>query len=198
MMIGNDASARATSRRLPDRAIGGSAIVASRVFEVPDRRPAGPGPWEGEADKLAWIDVGTGLHCVILRAEVGGHLCGYVGVDLGHPMFGWDHREIPSGLRVSVHGGLSYSELSDEDGPESTAMRQLKIGEVDDPRWWFGFSCDQPGDLQPRRSAAGECTVGDPLYRDERYVLARCTELAFRLTAVANALDALLAEAPPP
>jgi len=187
---------------IPSRVIGGSAVVATQIYIVPERRPARPGPWTFEADRLAWVDGNTGMHCVILRAERGGHLCGYVGVEIGHPLFGWDHRDIPPGLGVHVHGGIGYSDLSDEDGPEAVAVRQLRIGDVDDPRWWFGFSCDQPSDLLPGAAAGGDDYRGaqpvGAVYRGEDYLLGQCTALAFRLMAVATALEALLAEPPTP
>src|SRR5437764_13906827 len=45
----------------------------------------GPGPWDGEPDKLQWIDCGTGYDCLIVRAVHHGRLCRYVGLPPSHP-----------------------------------------------------------------------------------------------------------------
>lgn len=42
----------------------------------------GPGPWDGEPDKMQWTDPATGLDCLIVRNTLGA-LCGYVGVTPG-------------------------------------------------------------------------------------------------------------------
>jgi hypothetical protein len=174
------------------RPIGGGTVIAVRVFHVPGLQPLAHGPWRHEADKLAWVDPATGLHCVILRASPGGHLCGYVGVDIGHAMFGWAHTEIPTGLGIGVHGGLDYSDVSDDQSDEAVAVRQIDVDGIDDPRWWFGFACDKRGDLVPDAAAALAKPDAMPsVYRDERFVTDQCTSLARRLALIDHAVDLL-------
>lgn len=66
------------------------------------------GPWQGEPDKIQWTDEETGLPCLIKRASISGHLCGYVGVLESHPIYRFtpNNKEI---RKLKVHGGVNYS-----------------------------------------------------------------------------------------
>ena len=66
---------------LPERfAIGGTEVRPVQLFTNPHRHPGGPGPWEEEPDKLAWIHAKTGKHCILLR-QPSGAWSGFVGID---------------------------------------------------------------------------------------------------------------------
>ena len=169
-----------------DRKICGRSMEA--VYHVPALQPTVPGPWSGEADKLAWTDPATGLHCIIRRAP-GGFLCGYVAVGLGHPLFGFRADAVPATVSA-IHGGLTYAALCDEQAPEETSIchvAERQLTHTD--QWWFGFSCNQITDLIPEDDAhaAKAQQLGlDQEYRDERYLFGACTELARRLTSAAG------------
>lgn len=64
--------------------------------EHPPKSEWGPGPWQDEPDEKYWTDAVTRLDCCILRAQVTGSLCGYVGVDQSHPAFELSYRGLPS------------------------------------------------------------------------------------------------------
>lgn len=169
------------------RRIAGREIRFERIYQVPALKPdQRRGPWSEEADKLAWTDP-SGFSCIILRKPHHGHLCGFVGVEPGHPLFGVMHDAIPHTLNIRVHGGLNYSEPCDERGPEARRVCHVReqMGEAHDLRWWFGFSCDQPYDLVPGREGMAEPEMSADLsYRDEAYLFDQCTGLAAQLAAI--------------
>ena len=47
------------------------------------------GSWSREPDVAQWQDVSTKLSCLIIRNYIGG-LCGYVGVETDHHLWGRD------------------------------------------------------------------------------------------------------------
>lgn len=181
---------RPNKRLLPtvrrDRTICGQFMEA--VYHVPALQPAVKGPWSREADKLAWTDPATGLHCIIRRAP-GGFLCGYVAVGLGHPLFGFRADAVPTAMSA-VHGGLTYAAPCDEQAPEETSICHVAERQpTQTDQWWFGFSCNQITDLIPEDDAhaAKAQQLGlDQEYRDQRYLVGACTQLAGQLTAAAG------------
>ena len=78
------------------RRFGSPEIASLTVYHVPDLSPKIPGPWRGEADKIAWTDPTTGMACII-RRSAHGHLCGYVAVEPEHPLYGFDADALPAG-----------------------------------------------------------------------------------------------------
>lgn len=51
-----------------------------------DRSTWGNGPWDGEPDKMYWVDEETQLPCLMVRANPEtGNWCGYVAVEPDHP-----------------------------------------------------------------------------------------------------------------
>lgn len=169
-----------------DRTICDQSMEA--VYHVPALQPALRGPWSSEADKLAWTDPATGLHCIIRRAP-GGFLCGYVAVGLGHPLFGFRADAVPTAMSA-VHGGLTYAAPCDEQAPEETSICHVAEGQLTHTdQWWFGFSCNQITDLIPEDDAHATKAqqLGlDQEYRDERYLVGACTELAGQLSSAAD------------
>jgi hypothetical protein len=136
------------------------------------------GPWDDEPDKLQWPDAATGLPCLIVRSPLG-HLCGYVGVDPGHPWHGVDYDAIePS---PAVHGGLTYSARC-QGGIEPAICHEV-AGDRDDV-WWFGFDCAHWRDLTLISDNAGARFPQGGIYRDLAYVRAECARLAAQAAAV--------------
>jgi hypothetical protein len=128
------------------------------------------GEWDKEPDKLHWIDEETNLDCLIVRGPSGG-LCGYVGVDSTHPAFGKDYSDVD----VSVHGGLTYAALCQEDGKICHVPQEGRSGEI----YWLGFDCGHLGDLTPQFSASSWNDGG--IYRSLAYVVNQVTGLARQL-----------------
>lgn len=180
------------------RAICGQRMEA--VYHVPALQPEVRGPWDCEVDKAAWTDSATGLPCIIRRDPQGGHLCGFVGLPIGHPLFGFRADTIPATV-IWVHGGINYAEPCDQSKPHEISIchvaghhpretftqrpTDLPITEADDA-WWFGFSCDQVTDEIPgnQEHAAQAQRLGlKQTYRDEAFVFEQCTSLAAQLAA---------------
>ena len=161
------------------------------VHHVPALQPKSRGAWSQEADKVAWTDRLTGLQCIIRRSEKG-FLCGFVAVSPDHPLFGFRADAVPSGI-VSVHGGLNYASPCDEQAPEEIAICHVHDGQAGHGsdragQWWFGFSCNQMGDVIPgdgaHRENAEQLGI-EQEYRDERYLFDQCTNLAAQLAGAA-------------
>jgi hypothetical protein len=97
-----------------------------REYTTIDKGEWGPGAWQGEPDKVQWVDAATGLDCLMVR-NPGGAWCGYVGVGPGHPWHGTDYSgcirdpkceeswcgHSPEGS-IDVHGGLTYADSCQE------------------------------------------------------------------------------------
>ena len=60
----------------------------------------------------------------------GGHLCGYIRIPEGHPLFGQVVFDLDDRLDINVHGGLTF-------------------GEMIDGEYWIGFDCAHSGDCMP-------------------------------------------------
>jgi hypothetical protein len=184
---------------------GTTPVVVDQLYHVPARKPDRPGPWTREAEKIAWRDSATGLDCIIRRAHRG-HLAGYVGVPLGHPLHGWSAKAIPQDLGIEVHGGLTYAAACDENGPPSLSICHVDHdttrptgGDV----WWFGFECDKSYDLVPAELPKGQNGVGLvhgvlPEYRDEAYVYGQVVDLAGQLAAIGRGEPMPPRTSPPP
>ena len=188
--------------------IASTMIEASQIFHVPQRHPNGEGPWQNEADKIAWTDSATGLPCTILRSE-DGTLGGYVGIREDHPLFGFTVDALPGALGISPHGGLDYAATCQR-GPEETsichpspATNRTRRPSRDDarasgeqvgghePLWWFGFQCNKNHDHVPGRYPGlmpGKGHENGKTYRDEAYVYGQTTQLARQLHAICSAV----------
>lgn len=192
---------------------GGELVHIDAVFNVPAVHPSEPGPWAGEADKIAWTDAMTGLGCIIRRSPRGQHLCGYVSVPPGHPLFGRNVGTLGDHL-IGVHGGLDYSAACQASEPEeisichpgdgdtlrlvSPTFRQKvhanEAAESGDDAWWFGFSCDKAGDVKPAAQARRRADqlldgVVDLSYKTEAFVYRECVRLAAQLKAIGEGRD---------
>ena len=160
-------------------------------------------PWENEPDRKEWT--AHGLRCVIKRIEHSGHLCGYVGVPKGHPLYGASAFEphplfVEQNLQEQDEPPVVRAEyiawairVFDERNSLTPAGRLTAHGGVNYgnsllPReapegsglWWFGFSCDQGGDDYPEQSRVFSERYGY-VYRDMAYVTAQAENLARQL-----------------
>jgi len=87
-------------------------------------------PWEDEPDRAEWVHE-NGLKCRIVRNQITGTLCGYVGVPKENMHFGAGYDEIGTS-DLDIHGGLTYS----DDG--------------DDGWFYFGFDTAHADDFAPK------------------------------------------------
>ncbi len=102
----------------------------------------------------------------ILRHPALMHLCGYVGVFKGHPLYGKSYDEDEVMWEIEVHGGLTYA---DNHIPNKEP----------DGLWWFGFDCSHAGDSHIYSSGRG-------IYRDMEYVKSECMKLFQQLCLLRN------------
>lgn len=204
----------------------GTPVRVDAVYKVRELHPSGDGPWSVEAEKIAWTDEMSGYACIIRRALHGGHLCGYVAVPPGHPLFGMDPYAFV-GLGIGVHGGIAYASECQRwepehrsichvtpsetrnmrDQAEARAMRdQLVHANAEalrhDDAWWLGFECNQPGDVSPSsvgRHAQDEHLQGtvERTYKTEAFVYKECVRLAAQLKAIEEGRDARAADPGP-
>lgn len=116
----------------------------------PEEKQAWPkGEWTDEPDKIQWLS-DTGLVCLIVRNQIMGSLCGYVGIDETHPLFGlqWDNNDLPFRL-ISLRWPITYSGFCQKGCPPDKGIcHQPEPGEPDQV-WWFGFAADCWTDVAP-------------------------------------------------
>jgi hypothetical protein len=145
--------------------------------ELPKNR-WGEGPWQNEPDRLEWTDQETGLHCLIIRTNISGSLCGYVGVEPSHPAHGLDYdgspheeaKEYYKALRESMRKSVRNSKLESPklEAPEpvsgiGNSLGSIRVhggltyaglrGEFDRGLWYFGFDCGHYDDFMPALEA---------------------------------------------
>ena len=185
--------------------VADTTITALQLYHNPDRRPSDDGPWNDEADKVAWVDEETGLGCIMLRQK-DGTISGYVSVGPEHPMFGYEADAVPVGVSTSVHGGITYGKACEVNRfareawgkprkERYTVCHTTYVRTVQDYRtvqttkdefhedlWWLGFDTAHPGDLVPN-ARYGEGRKGD-VYRDQSFVYSNCVELARKLKSL--------------
>lgn len=116
--------------------------------------------WENEPNKLDFES--NGFQCRIRRIDHSGHLCGYVGIDKNHRLYGIDYmsEEIP---RIDVHGGITFS-------------AKFKNSDL----WWFGFDCAHLGDFCPKQYFRSD----EDIYRNIGYVKNETENLADQLKSL--------------
>lgn len=132
-------------------------------------------PWESEGDRKEWT--AHGLKCLILRHPSAKHLCGYVGVPVGHPYHGlsedWADGE-PHWPDLDVHGGVTWTGELPHDGSP------------DDPLWYIGFDCAHSGDLSPGWLLEFPRHI-EPMYWDMELVTEQTENLARQLAEATDA-----------
>jgi hypothetical protein len=149
-------------------------------FEPHDRTGWPPGPWDGEPDRIEWIDAATGQPC-LMRRNRWGAWCGYTAVNPGHPLHGVDYSELydREDINLDVHGGITYTSLCHDD-----ICHVPQPGEPDDV-WWWGFDCGHYCDTVPDMLANGFGPYPNSTYRDVAYVREQVTDLARQLAELA-------------
>lgn len=174
-------------------------VTTLHEYTTVDKSTWGHGPWQGEPDKLQWIDEATGLDCLIVRGPSGA-LCGYVGVPEGHPYFGVEYHgctitpacgEDYCGHRperaIEVHGGLTFSDFCHE-GPPECGICHTPVEGRPDRVWWLGFDCAHSGDLTPKYAADPNWPIRDGWYKSRKYVEREVVQLAAQLKRIGDGL----------
>ena len=104
------------------------------------------GEWDNEPDKVQWIDKETGLDCLIVRANMSGALCGYVGVPESSFLYGVDYNRVSE--HFDVHFGLTFSGKCIPSNDPSIGI--CHSGDVANKCvWWLGFDCSHSDDISP-------------------------------------------------
>lgn len=119
-----------------------------KEYRFLDKKAWGPGPWQDEPDKVQWIDKATDLDCLMVRGP-SGSWCGYVGVMDGHPFFEKDYSAYPGPGDMDVHGGVTFTNLCQEDKKEHGVCHVPAAGRSDHV-WWIGFDCSHSWDFSPK------------------------------------------------
>lgn len=147
-----------------------------------DRTEWATGPWDDEPDRIQFKTL-VGLPGLIVRNRLGS-LCGYAAVGAGHPLYKKRYDDVD----VDVHGGLTFADKCQEDGP---ICHVPEPGESDDV-WWFGFDCGHWQDISPAMEAS-ELKYGfDPIrtehtsYKTVAYVRAEVETLAEQLVTLGS------------
>lgn len=141
-------------------------------YHTVDKSAWADGPWKNEHDKVQYTDPVTGMPCLIVRGPSGA-LCGYVGVNEGHPCYEKGYEDVP----VEVHGGLTYSAFCTEN--EHGICHIPEEGEPDKV-WWLGYDCAHLGDKCPAYERFGSFGYGE-VYRNMDYVKGENAQLARQL-----------------
>ena len=146
-----------------------------------------PGPWDGEPDKVAWLDAATGFPCLALRDPQFGHWCGYTALTRDHPMYGKEWRV----LALKVYGPVTFASSCSPEGPRAQQVSQL-TPDGSSPVWWVGFHCSGVLDMYPGLMG---WRPGYPdwetTYRTLAYVKERCAKLALQLSQMRPASECL-------
>jgi hypothetical protein len=123
-------------------------LKGKRAWTYIDKSAWGPGPWDGEPDRVFWVH--NGLVCMVLRGPMGS-FCGYVGVPSGHSMHGLKDDETSQWpFFDQPHGGLTWlGEL-----PGDNVVFLCDLAAAGHPLeyasyWYFGFDCAHAGDTSP-------------------------------------------------
>jgi hypothetical protein len=158
----------------------GKRVETTRDNRGGQRWPAGP--WDAEPDRVEWTTE-AGLPGIILRQSRRpygpGHLCGYVGVEPGHPWHGKDDQTAPEEAHEAAHGGITYGDECDGEVchvPEPGQPEHL---------WWLGFDAAHSGDLRPQQ-ADEPIFFEHGVYRDVEYMRRSVERLAMAAKAAAR------------
>jgi len=117
--------------------------------------------WDDTPDVLQ--NIVQGFPCLILKMEESKHLCGYVGVNKEHPLYGKHYDELS---HLSCHGGVTYADLMEDQGE----------------LWWIGFDCNHSFDYSP---GWGKYSFQNPdNYKDATFVMNEIDGLVKQIAAL--------------
>ena len=176
---------------LPTTVIPGTNVVAEAAYRN-DRHPDGPGPWDGEPDKIAWTDQATGYPCVIVR-ERSGEYGAHVGVPPDHSLSRYTADAVPGAISQGLHRPVSCAQACQRRVPEPVSIchvsernahfaQQMATGqENEDDAWWLGMLFDGPRDLVPMGGERKLTAERGETYRNARFAYEQATLLARHL-----------------
>lgn len=142
------------------------------------------GEWDNEPDKIQYQEEETGYPCIIRRHASLGFLCGYVGVNKAHPLFGKFYDDA-NGYIDGPHGGLTFSDKCQK-SDSNHEICHIVEKEEDGNIWWFGFDCGHSCDFAPGM-ASDLIRIGayrshiNEIYRNIEYVKSEIQSLAQQL-----------------
>lgn len=165
------------------------------------------GEWEGEPDKVVWVDEDTGLDCMAKRHHTWGNWCGYVGVTEDHTLHGTNYSECLCGgicdtaiesdgywcmhtpeAIFAVHHSLTFSGSCQEDASRELGICHIPQDGRPDNVWWFGFDCGHfgsgdyaPGAPSSMKSILTAFRNEAHSYKNLEYVIKQCELLAAQL-----------------
>lgn len=155
--------------------------MEQREYTTHDRSGWDSGPWDGEPDKVQFVDEATKLPCLAVRNHSGAW-CGYVGVPPEHKHFGKGYNDVD----YDVHGGLTFADKCQPSSDESHGICHVPAPGEPDHVWWFGFDCNHCDDFAPGmhfrlKSLGHDFRIPGEEYRTLDYVKAQCAKLAAQL-----------------
>lgn len=150
--------------------------ILKKYYDLIDKSAWNRGPWDSEPDMVNLYHEDSDLYCRIIRMESSGSLNGYVALHKGHRWYKKNYNDID----VSVHGGLTYSRLSEkeDEGIEEMMPNVLYEG-YKGLTYWIGFDTSHYRDLSP--GYYNFRLLQDGEYRDLGYIMNELTELCKQL-----------------
>jgi hypothetical protein len=149
------------------------------TYNTEDKSEWKDGVWKDEPDKMSWTDEKTGLPCLIVRNN-GGALCGYVGVEESHKLFGKDYNDEET-WNLRAHGGITFTDSCSHSPDPARGICHIPEEGKSDNVWWFGFDCAHLHDLSPAYNHMHGWTM-DETYRNVDYVVCEVENLALQLS----------------
>lgn len=142
------------------------------------------GPWDPEPDRIEWT-TDAGFTGIILRQSARhehyapGHLCGYVGVEPGHPWHGLDCSTAPAEAHEACHWGITFGRECEGEVCHVPAPGQPEH------LWWLGFDAAHCDDMSPRDATLYAPRLTDhTTYRTVEYMRREVERLAAAAKAV--------------
>lgn len=157
--------------------VGSLKNLADKIAAV--RQRWGAGPWSAEPDRVEWTTEAG--HPALVVRTIMGHLCGYVAVEKGHPLYGKGSSDSECD-NIPCHGGVTYGNKC-----AGAICHVPEAGKPDDV-WWLGFDCAHCDDLSPAANgpqtsfASARSRYGT--YRTVEYVKRECEAMADYLASV--------------
>lgn len=148
-------------------------------------RPAEPGPWWSEPDKVQWVDAASGYDALAVRQHFGAW-CGYVGLPVGHPWRGEDAQHLLDA--VDVHGGITYGPAAcDEGAPDGHGICHAPYPGRPHDVAWVGFDTGHAWDYMPGMAILSDRELfRGTTYRDLDYIRTECARLATQAAAATS------------